>query len=145
MTKSSLVAKERPRAATIIAVLMLLTTVRFSVVFSIPGLEMFGGIEPDAWIAPWVSDTILGMLAPLMAWLAWRQVGPVIFAVLVAYNCLGAFDYAHGLATQWIHPQVGAPFAAIFGFIAVSMLVQLIVIGLLFQRKTIAYYCNTAE
>ena len=127
----------RPRAVTWIAVLMLLTITRFSVVFRLPSLEMFDGSSPDAWFAPWVSDTILGLLVPLMVYLAWNRRSVVVWGALVAYNAVGAFDYVHGLATQWIHPLENA--AVTYGAISFFLALQLIAIALLFRPDVIAH------
>ncbi len=70
----------RQSAVRWIALGVLLTTSRVVVAFSIPTLEMFDGDNPDAWIGPWVADTILGLTAPLLAYLAWRRIGPRIWA-----------------------------------------------------------------
>lgn len=122
----------------IISVLILLTTIRLMVVTFLPSLQMFGGPNPDAWIGPWVGDTILGLLAPAMAWLAWRGHGARVWGLLVAYNAVGAFDYAHGLLTQWLEPTVTQSANLTYGSIGLSMVVQLIVIGMLFRKATVS-------
>ena len=53
-----------------------ITIARLSGVFRLPSLEMFDGDNPDAWIGPLVSDTVLGLLVPVMVYLAWRGTGP---------------------------------------------------------------------
>lgn len=121
-----------------IGVLMLLAATRFTVAFRLPSLEMFDGATPDAWIAPWVSDTILGLLVPVMVLLAWRRTGPVVWGALVAYNAVGAFDYVHGLATQWIHPLDNA--ALTYGSITFFLVLQIIVIGLLFRSEVVDHF-----
>ncbi len=115
------------------AALILLTTIRFMVVTFLPSLDMFGGPNPDAWIGPWGADTILGLLAPLMAWLAWRGTGLRVWGALIAYNAVGAFDYAHGLLTQWLDPMVTQSAAMTYSSIGVSMVVQLTVLAVLFR------------
>ncbi|MEO1748802.1 MAG: hypothetical protein AAFR27_09350 [Pseudomonadota bacterium] len=124
----------------IISTLILLTTIRFMVVSFIPSLEMFGGPNPDAWIGPWGADTVLGLFAPLMAWLAWRGDGLRVWGALIAYNSVGAFDYAHGLLTQWLEPTVTQPAALTYSSIGVSLVVQLVVIALLFRPTLIASF-----
>lgn len=118
---------------TLIAILILFTTIRFMVVTFLPSLQMFGGPNPNAWIGPWGADTVLGLLAPLMAWLAWRGTGLRVWGALIAYNAVGAFDYSHGLLTQWLEPTVTQSAALTFGSIGVSLVVQLFVIALLFR------------
>ncbi len=130
----------RPRALVWITVLMLLTITRFSVVFRLPSLEMFDGTSPDAWFAPWVSDTILGLLVPVMAYLAWSRRGVVVWGALIGYNAIGAFDYVHGLATQWIHPLDNA--ALTYGSISLFLALQLAVIGLLFRPDVITHFAG---
>ena len=133
--------RSRPAAATAITVLMALTITRFSVVFRLPSLEMFDGDSPDAWFAPWVSDTILGALVPLVAYLAWTKRGTVLWGSLIAYNAVGAFDYVHGLATQWLHPLENA--ALTYGSISFFLALQVAAIALLFRPEVVEHF--TAE
>ena len=133
----------RPRAVVWITILMLLTITRFSVVFRLPSLEMFDGTSPDAWFAPWVSDTILGLLVPVMAYLAWNRRGVVVWGALIGYNAVGAFDYVHGLATQWIHPLDNA--AVTYGSISFFLALQLTVIALLFRPDVITHLTSRPD
>ena len=41
----------------------------------IPSLEMYGGRNPNAWFGPWISDAILGLLAPVMIYLVLKKRG----------------------------------------------------------------------
>lgn len=137
-----------PKLRLLIAALILLTSIRFMVITFIPSLEMFGGPNPDAWIGPWGADTILGVLAPLMGWLAFRGQGARVWGLLVAYNAVGAFDYSHGLLTQWLEPTVTQTAALTYGSIGVSLMVQLIVLFLLFRLSVVSSFTQplgTAE
>lgn len=87
-----------------ISLLMGATIFRAQTVLFLPTLNMFGGIVPNAWLAPWISDAVIGLLLPGMIYLFWTRRGVVLWVLLVTYNALGAFDYAHGLATQWTSP-----------------------------------------
>ena len=132
----------RPRAVLWIAILIGFTTMRAMVIMFIPTLDMLGGINPDAWFAPWVSDAILGVMAPIMAYAAYRSRGTRLWGFLVAYNAVGAFDYAHGIATQWIDPLQTTIHtnAMTYGSIGLSMVVQLVVVCLLFRRDVVEHY-----
>ena len=129
----------RPRAVLWITVLTAVSITRLVVVFRLPSLEMFDGDNPDAWIGPWVSDTVLGLLVPVMVYLAWRRSGTKVWGALVAYTVIGAFDYAHGLVTQWIHPQ-NANSTVTYGAIGFLMMQQLIVAALLFRDDVVQHY-----
>jgi len=48
----------------------------------------------------------LGLLAPFIAYLAFMKNGLKLWGALIAYNCIGAFDYANGLLTEYLSPQV---------------------------------------
>lgn len=132
--------KNRPNQVKWIAVLIALTVSRFSVVTFFPGLEMFGGPEPNEWIGPWSTDTTLGLLAPLMAFLAFKKTGLRLWGALIAYNCIGAFDYANGLLIEYLSPQVLNPPEMIFGGIGLFLCIQLVVIYLLFNKKVISHF-----
>ena len=112
----------------------------------LPSLEMYGGVNPDAWFAPWISDTILGILAPIMIYLVMKKKGIKTWGILVAYNAIGAFDYAHGILTQWTDPLIpngimGTP-GLTYGAIGFSLVVQLIVLYLLFQPAVMSYFSS---
>ena len=139
----------RPNSIIWITILILLTTMRGFMITQLPSLQMFGGINPDAWFAPWVSDTILGILAPLMAYVTLKKRGIKIWGLLLLYNAVGAFDYLHGLATQWTDPLVpdgmfGTP-ELTYGSIGFSLIVQLVAIGLLFQRDVVTYFTQSSQ
>ncbi len=133
-------SKNRPNQVKWIAILIALTFSRFSVVTFFPGLEMFGGPEPNEWIGPWSTDTTLGLLAPLMAYLAFKKSGLRLWGGLIAYNCIGAFDYANGLLIEYLSPQVLNPPEMIFGGIGLFLCIQLVVIYLLFNKKVISHF-----
>ena len=110
----------------------------------LPTLEMYGGVNPDAWFAPWISDTILGLTAPYMIYLTLKGRGVMVWGVLLAYNAIGAFDYVHGLMAQWTDPLVpdgimGTP-ALTYGSVGFSLVVQLGVIYLLVKPAVVDYY-----
>ena len=136
---------ETSKLRLLIAFLILLTSIRFIVVSFIPSLEMFGGPNPDAWIGPWGADTILGALAPLMAWLAWRGQGTRVWGLLIAYNAVGAFDYSHGLLTQWLEPTMTQSAALTYGSIGMSLIVQLVVLLLLFRAPVASNFTQTSD
>lgn len=125
--------------------LMSATIFRAQTILFLPTVEMFGGIAPDAWFAPWLSDTVLGFMVPLMVYLFWRQRGIGIWGALVIYNAVGAFDYATGLATQWTSPmplEMASAMTVYLG-IGVFMVCQLIVLALLFRDEVIAHFAQT--
>jgi hypothetical protein len=128
----------RPRILLLIAVMTLLTVSRTMVVTFFPHLEMYGGIDANAWFAPWVSDTILGLLSPFSAYAIWCKTGTRLWALLIAYSFLGAFDYAHGLGVQWHYPQLtdGTISAVIYGAIGFGLIMNLCA-GLLLLRTDV--------
>ena len=132
------------RQLRIIAILLAVTFMRIFMGTMIPSLEMYGGDNPNDWFGPWISDTILGALVPLMIFLLLRKKGIKAWAALLMYNGIGAFDYAHGLLTQWTDPLIpngifGTP-ELTYGSLSFSLLVQLTVIGLLFNPGVIKYF-----
>lgn len=58
--------KKNPKIIYIIVGLTALTVLRAQTLFFFSSLEMNGGKNPDAWFAPWVSDSILGLLVPIV-------------------------------------------------------------------------------
>ena len=130
------------RAFILITIMVVLTSSRASVVTYFPHLEMYGGIDANAWLAPWVSDTILGLLVPVMIYLLWRKTGAKVWAGLIVYNALGAFDYSHGLATQMHYPQMseGSVSAVIYTAIGLGMIFNLIVTLMMFRGDVMRHF-----
>jgi multisubunit Na+/H+ antiporter MnhC subunit len=127
-----------------IAILMGLTFMRALTITMIPTLEMYGGENPNAWFGPWISDTILGLLIPIIIYLLLKKRGVKIWGMLLMYNAIGAFDFMHGLITEWTDPLIpngifGTP-ALTYGSVSFSLVVQIIVIVLLFNSKIISYF-----
>lgn len=132
----------KPSIRWAIAVLMGLTIFRAQTILFLPELQMFGGIAPDGWFGPWLSDTIIGFLLPVMLYLFWRQRSTTVWGILVAYNAVGAFDYSQGLITQIISPmpvEMAAP-ATVYAGIGLFMVAQILALGLLFRREVIAEF-----
>lgn len=127
-----------------IALLMSATIFRAQTILFLPTVEMFGGIAPDAWFAPWLSDAILGLMVPALVTLFWRGRGIAVWGALVIYNALGAFDYATGLATQWTSPMPTemASATTVYLGIGVFMACQLIALALLFRDEVIAHFAD---
>lgn len=136
-------SNHRPLEMKWIAILIGLTFMRAFMGIQLPSLQMYGGANPNAWFAPWISDTILGIIVPYMIYLVVRKKGVKVWGTLVAYNAIGAFDYAHGLLVQWTDPLVpngmmGSP-ELTYGSIGFSLFVQLIVLYLLFKPSVMNY------
>ena len=125
-----------------ITLLMGATIFRAQTILFLPELQLFGGIAPDGWFGPWLSDTISGFALPVMLYLFWTRRSVAIWGALVAYNAVGAFDYSQGLITQMISPMpVEMASAATFYLgIGLFMVFQLIALGLSFCRDVIAEF-----
>jgi hypothetical protein len=139
MTDAQLQGRTRPRAIILITIAMAVTFSRFSVITYFPHLEMYGGVDANAWFGPWLSDTILGLLVPVMLFVLWRKRSRRVWAMLFAYNALGAFDYAHGLMTQWHYPQMteGQVSSVIYGAISLGLVMNLWAAVLLMKSEVI--------
>jgi hypothetical protein len=122
-----------------IALLMGATIFRVQAGLFLPDLQMFGGPAPDGWFGPWLSDTIIGFLLPVILYMFWIRRSVAVWGTLVAYNAVGAFDYSQGLITQAISPMPVemASAATVYIGIGVFMCFQLLALGLLFRRDVI--------
>lgn len=128
-----------------ITLFMGVTIFRAQTILFLPELQMFGGIAPDGWFGPWLSDTIIGFLLPVMLYVFWTRRSPGVWGALAAYNAVGAFDYSQGLITQAISPmppEMAAPITVYLG-IGLFMVFQLIAVALLFRREVIAEFWGT--
>lgn len=125
-----------------ITLLMTATVFRAQTVLFLPSVEAFGGPAANAWFGPWLSDAVIGVLVPVMVYVLWKRRTPRAWGFLVVYNSLGAFDYSHGLLTQYFYPmpaEMASPTTVYLG-IGVFMVLQLIAIWRLFHRSIIAHF-----
>lgn len=136
----------KPAIRWAITLLMGATIFRAQTVLFLPEVQMFGGIAPDGWFGPWLSDAIIGFLLPVMLYLFWTRRSMAIWGVLVAYNAVGAFDYSQGLITQVISPMPVEMAAAATVYIGIGLFMgfQLVALGLLFRRDVIAAFMGRA-
>ncbi|GGC00730.1 hypothetical protein GCM10011363_16680 [Marivita lacus] len=125
-----------------ITLLMGATIFRAQTILFLPEVKMFGGIAPDGWFGPWLSDTIIGFAVPVMLYLFWTRRSVAIWGALVAYNAVGAFDYSQGLITQMISPMPVemASATTVYVGIGLFMCFQLVALGLLFRRDVITEF-----
>lgn len=125
-----------------ITLLMGVTIFRAQTIVFLSQVQMFGGIAPDGWFGPWLSDTMIGFLLPVMLYLFWTRRSVKVWGILVAYDAVGAFDYSQGLITQAISPMPVemASAATVYAGIGLFMLAQLAALGLLFRREVIAEF-----
>jgi len=130
-----------------ITLLMGATIFRVQTILFLPQVEMFGGIAPDGWFGPWLSDTIIGLILPVMIYLFWTRRSIAVWGVLVAYNAVGAFDYSQGLIVQLISPMPVEMASAVTVYLGIGlfMVFQLTALGLLFRRDVIAGFSGWPE
>ncbi|MEM9219208.1 MAG: hypothetical protein AAGD25_33355 [Cyanobacteria bacterium P01_F01_bin.150] len=137
--------RKTPKVIYVIAVLTALTILRAQTLFFFQTLEMNGGVNPDAWLALWVSDAILGLLVPVVIYFLFKGSGSKIWALLIIYSALGVFDYAHGLATQWSYPLSAEIASSVFVFDSLisTLIFHLIATVLFFKSEVISYFLKS--
>lgn len=133
---------KKPKALTIIAILTGLTISRAMALIFLPTLKMLGGTSPNEWLGPWVTDGILGLLIPVAIYFILKGNGIKTWALLIVYNVLGAFDYATGLVTQWLHPLPAdtASSSTVFISLTATLILQTIVVFLFFRKDIISHF-----
>ena len=107
----------------------------------------FAELVSQGWLGPWVTDSILGMLVPVMISLSLTMKGVPLLVCLFAYNILGAYDYAHGLLTQYLEPQrifmwKPAVPKQIYGSIAFGCICNIVCAVMLLQSPVVSYFIN---
>ncbi len=133
---------KRPKTVNIIAILTVLTVSRLMAITFLPTLNRFGGTSPDAWLAPWITDSILGILLPVAIYAILKRKGIKTWGLLIIYSTLGAFDYATGLVVEWQTPlpdETAAP-TLVFGSLIATLVFQTIAIFLLFNKEVIIHF-----
>lgn len=133
---------KRPKALNIIAILSLLTVSRAMALLFLPTLDMLGGTSPNEWLGPWVTDGILGLLLPVVIYFILKGKGIKTWALLIMYSTLGAFDYATGLVTQWLHPlpTETASSSTVYVSLIATLILQTIAVFLFFRRDVINHF-----
>ena len=71
--------------------------------------------------------------------------GVPLLACLFAYNILGAYDYAHGLLTQYLEPQAiflwkPAVSASIYGSIGFGCICNIVCAVMILQSPVVSYF-----
>lgn len=133
---------KRPKVVNIVAILTALTLSRAMALTFLPTLQMFGGTSPNEWLAPWVTDSILGLFLPVVIYFVLKGKGLKIWALLIVYSTLGVFDYATGLVTQWLHPlpvETASP-SVVYISLWTTLLIQVIVVILFFRNDVIHHF-----
>lgn len=130
------------KAVSIIATLTLLTILRAMALTFLPTLNMFGGTSPNEWLGPWITDSILGLLLPIVIYAILKGKGLKTWALLIMYSALGAFDYAIGIVTQWFHPLPSetASSSIVFTSLTATLIIQSIVVILFFKKDVIYHF-----
>jgi hypothetical protein len=131
-----------PKSIYVIVGFTALTILRAQTIFFLKLLDMNGGNNPNAWFAPWISDFLLGLLVPVVIYFLLKGKGIKIWALLIMYSALGAFDYANGLATQWYYPMAEETASGIlvFGSLSFTLTIQVISVILLFRKEVINHF-----
>ena len=133
---------KRPKTLNLIAIFTLLTISRAMALTFLPTLKMFDGTSPNEWLAPWVTDGILGLLIPVVLYFILKGKGIKTWALLIIYCALGAFDYATGLVTQWLHPLPAetASSSIVFISLTATLIIQIIAVFLFFRKDVINHF-----
>jgi hypothetical protein len=131
-----------PSAVIAMLVFMSLTISRVYMITKIKTCKMFGGVNPDEWFGPWVTDSTMGCLLPVVVGIAAYGQGRVLWGILVGYNCIGAYDYANGLMCQFMSPQADGQFppTAIYASVGFGCFCNLVALCLLFTKAAMNYY-----
>jgi hypothetical protein len=130
-----------------VAMALVFTFSRTLMIAQVPTVALFGGPNPNGWFGPWVGDSILGLLTPWVIYGVLFKTGAKPWGLLLAFNVVGAWDYANGLLAQYLEPTVTlfgdpAPQIMIYGSIGVGMIFQLIVVLTLLRGDVIQHFLD---
>jgi len=90
-------ASDRPALATsLVALWALVQTPRIAALPIIR--DTLAGRAPDAWLYPGIVDVLVGITAPVIAYLLWRKRGPWIWLVALVWFTLSMLDHAGAFA-----------------------------------------------
>jgi len=139
-----------PTELKIVVALLGFTLSRTPMFVQLPTLKMFGGVNPNGWLGVWVGDTALGLLTPFFMYAALKMKGLKVWAALIAFNCVGAWDYATGAGVEYVDPCVelmGDPAnpAMIYGCCGLMGLFQVINAYLLLSESVMVHFGYKAK
>ncbi|MEM7605187.1 MAG: hypothetical protein AAF411_07505 [Myxococcota bacterium] len=76
-------------------------------------LAMMGTVDtpgtPSAWLAVFLMNFTVGVLAPMVAWALWRRKGLAVWAVGIAWTVWGLAAYAPSFVLDAVDPWTTAP------------------------------------
>lgn len=117
----------RPPYHRLSVILTALMTYRLLPLISYAGL---GDTVPISWVNPFTGDILIGLTAPIMAFLLARRPSLSVWAAVIAWHCLGIWDYITGVILDFVDPITWAPPGALYLLLA-GIAVQLINLFLL--------------
>ncbi|MDX2469213.1 MAG: hypothetical protein QNL04_01415 [SAR324 cluster bacterium] len=105
--------KNFPKGLTAILIIVSWMTYRMLGFIFMPSVEAFGGdLLPTAWVIPLGQDALIGLTAPLIAYLIATKPKILTYAIVVAWVWWGIADFGVGLATEYFQPPFKSPFGS---------------------------------
>ena len=131
--------RNRPNGLKVAAIVTGLFVYRLSSLRFIPNVG--DADTPEAWLIPYVGDSIQGLLALVVAYLLLRYRGVVVWAVAIAYHVSGIRDYMNGFMMERLDPVLNGPgpewlleaWLSVWAIIEIAVLVVL-------ARTVVAHY-----
>ena len=101
---------------------------RLAALFNISDL---GEGTPDFWIVALTGDTFIGVTAPIVAVMLWKNRGLAVWTIAIAWHVIGIKDYSAGAQFAALEIPNGMSASVILPVFAVGISIHLLCIFLL--------------
>ncbi|MEL6361831.1 MAG: hypothetical protein AAFR21_12175 [Pseudomonadota bacterium] len=98
-----------------------------------------GDSVPISWVNPFTGDILIGLTAPIMAFLLARRQTLFVWTVAIVWHALGIWDYCTGIILDFVDPITWAPPGALELLVA-GVLIQLLNVYILTRPRMIQAY-----
>ena len=133
-----------PRYLKFILIIAAWQTYRVVGAVGLGDLNLSGGdVFPNAWIIPLWQDTATGLLAPIIVFMLAKRPSVLSYTLAVSFFIFGIVDFTNGLIIEALYPAnvpENAPSAALTGWLAFNMLLEIVALALLLSSNVRRYF-----
>ena len=105
---------------------------RLAALFSFSDL---GEGTPDFWVVAFTGDTFIGVTAPIVAFMLWKNRGLAVWTTAIVWHVIGIKDYSAGAQFAALETPDGMSASVILPVFAVGISVHLLCIFLLVRCR----------
>ena len=145
-------SKNIPKHLTPILIIISWMTYRIAGFMFMGNIEAFGGnAMPNAWVIPFGQDGLIGITAPIVAYLVATRPKMLTYAIAIAWVWWGIADFLVGNVTEMFYPPLQSPFGPhtpdgmLSGWLIGNLLIEVYAFYLLLTPSVRQYFINAEE